>query len=242
MDYWTSFGASVIGPGHIAAGKPNQDSWGSFSYGFCTGIAVSDGLGSKDYSQFGSAAACAAIERAAFRMWIEGDDAPDETFLDNVRDYWLERIAPLEPRSAAATCLFGIVFNSTVWIGQLGDGCAAIVRKDGKVTILSDNKADSFSNITDSLTANVTANKWRITCVPESECSAIVLCTDGVSDDIEGQNNLEGFVKGFASFSAGLATAAAAREARAMLDNWPTPKHTDDKTIACLLRKEASDD
>ena len=53
---------------------------------------------------------------------------------------------------------------------------------------------------------------------------------------------MKGFIKGFAESSAEMATIVAAREAKDMLENWPTPKHTDDKTIACLLRKEAEDE
>ena len=242
MAYWSSFGASVIGPGHLTSRTPNQDSWSSFHHSFCDGIAVSDGLGSKDYSHFGSAAACMAVERAVFGMWANECEAPDEDFLDDIRDRWLEHIAPLEPRSAAATCLFGFVYDSMAWIGLLGDGCAAAVRADGRVTILTDDKTGSFSNMTESLSSTVSADKWKLACIPESECEAIVLCSDGVSDDIVGTDNLRGFMRGFAESSAEMATISAAKSATEMLENWPTPKHTDDKTIACLLKKEVEDE
>lgn len=241
MDYWASFGASVIGPGHITTGKPNQDSWSAFRRSFCEGIVVSDGLGSKDYSHFGSSAACFAVERAAFGMWVDESEGPDGDFLDNVRDYWLEYIEPLEPRSAAATCLFALIYNSKVWLGMLGDGCAAAVKNDGSVVYLSDDKTGSFSNMTESLSASVSPDKWRLICLEEDECQALVLCTDGVSDDIVGGENLRGFIKGFAESKLDMATIAASRETKDMLENWPTPKHTDDKTIACLLRKELKD-
>ncbi|MBR0404552.1 MAG: protein phosphatase 2C domain-containing protein [Eggerthellaceae bacterium] len=242
MAYWTSFGASVIGPGHLSTRTPNQDSWSAFHRSFCDGIVVSDGVGSKGFSHFGSAAACMAVERAAFSMWINESDALDEDFLDDVRDYWIEHIAPLEPRSAAATCLFGIIFNSMVWIGLLGDGCAAVIRKDGRVTILSDDKTGSFSNVAEPLSATVSADKWKLACIPESECEAVVLCTDGVSDDIVGDDNLRGFLKGFVESSSEMATISATKAATEMLENWPTPKHTDDKTIACLLKNEVEDE
>ena len=242
MRYWASFGASVIGPGHIASCKPNQDSWRAFHRSFCDGIAVSDGLGSKDYSHFGSAAACTAVEKAVFNMWVDDGESPDEDFLDNIRECWLEGISPLEPRSASATCIFGIVYKSMVWIGLLGDGCAAVIRSDGRVTLLSDEKIDSFSNITSSLSATVRPDSWKLACVPENECEAIVLCTDGISDDIEGLDTLRGFVKGFAEASAEMATIVAAKEAQEMIENWPTPKHTDDKTIACLLKRVVEDE
>ena len=239
MGYWASFGASVIGPGHIATRTPNQDSWTSFHRSFCDGIVVSDGLGSKEFSHFGSTAACMAVERAVFSMWIGECTVFDQDFLDSIKDCWLEHIAPFEPHQAAATCLFGIVFESMVWIGQLGDGCAAAVKSDGEITMLTDDKADSFSNMTDSLAASLTADKWKLVGIPEDECEAIVLCTDGVSDDIDGLDALADFLRSFSRTASEMATIVAAREAKAMLENWPTPKHTDDKTIACLIRREA---
>ena len=228
----------MIGPGHISSRKPNQDAWSSFHHSFCDGIVVSDGLGSKDFSHLGSVAACMAVERAVFSIWTDECDSVDEDFLDNIRDYWLDHVGGLEPRSAAATCLFAMVYGSMTWIGQLGDGCAAAIRKDGRVAVLSDDKSGSFSNMTESLSANVSADRWRLACIPEEQVSALVLCTDGISDDIVGLDKLQGFMKGFAESSAGVASVVAAREARDMLEHWPTPKHTDDKTIACLLKKE----
>ena len=242
MVYWSSFGASVIGPGHIVSKKPNQDAWGSFHHPYCDGIVVSDGLGSKEFSHHGSSAACLAVEHAVFSMWLDECDSLDEDFLENVKNYWIDYLEGLEPRTAAATCLFAIVYESKAWIGQLGDGCAAVVRTDGRVSVLTDDKSGSFSNMTDSLATNASADKWRLFCVPEEEVAALVLCTDGVSDDIVGLDNLKGFIKGFAESSAEMATIVAAREAKDMLENWPTPKHADDKTIACLLRKEAEDE
>ena len=53
---------------------------------------------------------------------------------------------------------------------------------------------------------------------------------------------LREFVKSFAAYSSERATVVAAREAREMIENWPTPKHTDDKTIVCLITKESEDE
>ena len=54
MIAWRSFGASVIGPGHAASRLPNQDAWLAFHHIRADGIVVSDGLGSKPLSDFGS--------------------------------------------------------------------------------------------------------------------------------------------------------------------------------------------
>ena len=49
---------------------------------------------------------------------------------------------------------------------------------------------------------------------------------------------MAGFVKAYR----GLAQVTASRLAREMLENWPVPKHSDDKTIACLFRAEVPDE
>jgi hypothetical protein len=65
MTLWKSFGASVRGLSHIAEGLPNQDAWAKFHHVWGDGIVVSDGVGSKPFSSFGSHAACLAVEFAA---------------------------------------------------------------------------------------------------------------------------------------------------------------------------------
>ncbi|KQY62397.1 hypothetical protein ASD30_23775 [Nocardioides sp. Root140] len=237
---WKSFGASVIGPGHIVTGKPNQDSWASFHHIWGDGIVVSDGLGSKALSDFGSKAACRAVETAA-RLFASATAAGTRpNLLEDIRNGWLESIAPLDPKDAYATCIFAFhVGDGIVRLGLLGDGCAAVVTEDGTVKSLSDDKTVGFSNLTNALTPATSEAQWSLLEVPESECEAVVLCTDGVSDDL---HDVDGFMTGFVAAHRGLARATAAREALTMLEDWPVPKHSDDKTIAVLLREVVSDE
>ena len=123
-------------------------------------------------------------------------------------------------------------------MGMLGDGLAAVLKVDGSVVSLSEDKSQSFSNITAALTPNACSEDWRHLSLQEEECDAVLLCTDGVADDLENGGE---FVKGFIEAHRALATVSANRHTRAMLENWPTPKHSDDKTIVCLFRSEAFD-
>lgn len=239
MRIWKSFGASVVGPGHVASSKPNQDAWLAFHHIWGDGIAVSDGLGSKPFADFGSHAACLAVARAVQacqnNVEINGD------LLSNlIKNYWLSLIAPLDSRDCAATCLFAFrLTDGMVRLGMLGDGLVTAVKTDGSVISLSDDKTGSFSNITAALSPNITEKDWRWLSIPEDNCEAIVLCTDGVADDL---NDADGFVKEFVSGHCMLASMSAARQACEMLRNWPTPKHSDDKTIVCLIREEVADE
>jgi len=239
MILWKSFGASVCGPGHIATGKPNQDSWASFHHVWGDGIAISDGLGSKPFSNLGSDAACFAVEHAFYACRDQTEI--DYGFLFNlIKTNWLSRIAPLDPRDCAATCLFAFrLGDGAIRLGMLGDGLAAAVKADGSIVSLSEDKSQGFSNITVALSPNASAKDWRHLSLPEDECAAVLLCTDGVADDLD---NVDGFVKGFIEAHRALAAVSANRHIREMLERWPTPKHSDDKTIACLCREEVSDE
>jgi len=239
MIVWRSFGASVIGPGHVAAGLPNQDAWVSFHHAWGDGIVVSDGLGSRPFSDFGSRAACLAAARAAHSCGGK-PDLNRSMLSDRITRKWISLITPLTPRDCAATCLFAFRLNDgVVHMGMLGDGLVAVVRGNGTVASLSDDKSEGFSNMTDALSPDVTAKHWRWLSMPEADCQSIVLCTDGVSDDL---SDVTGFVKEFCEAHRCLSSVSAARRAREALQKWPTPKHSDDMTIACLFREKVADE
>lgn len=237
---WQSFGASVIGPGHVARGQVNQDAWRPFHFFRGDGIVVADGLGSKQHSDFGSAAACRAVIQAV--RSINGEDKdPRPQLLDLIRDNWLSRVSPLGAHACSSTCLFGYRRDDDVelHVGMLGDGLAAVLRTDGPIAVLSDDKSKGFSNITSALSPDSKTSDWQCLSLPQDECDLVLLCTDGIADDLQ---DVEGFVREFAAAYRHLGSLAAARRLRKMLANWPTPKHTDDKTIACLFKSETPDE
>jgi serine/threonine protein phosphatase PrpC len=235
MILWKSFGASVRGPGHITTGTPNQDAWTSFHHAWGDGIVISDGLGSKPFSNFGSDAACRAVEYAAL-AFVDKTEINLDFLFNRISANWLSLIGPLEPRDCSATCIFAFrLGDGAIHLGMLGDGLAAAVKSDGSIVLLSEDKSQGFSNITAALSPNVSAKDWRHLSLPEEGCAAILLCTDGVADDLD---YVDGFVKGFIEAHRAFATVSANRHVREMLENWSTPKHSDDKTIACLCREE----
>ena len=153
---------------------------------------------------------------------------------------WLSLTIPLDSKEAAATCLFAVrLDDGVVRVGVLGDGCAVVVKNDGDLLVLAEDKKKSFSNITIALSTETQDKHWMLSEIPELECKAVVLCTDGVSDDIE---DLEGFIHGLVASNQGLSRVTASRRLFKMIDGWPVPKHSDDKTIACLFQNELLDD
>lgn len=200
------------------------------------GIVVSDGLGSKPFSDFGSHAACLAATRAV-RACLGKIDDDHSVLSEEIHNHWVSLIAPLAPSDCAATCLLAFrTGDGAVLLGMLGDGLAAVLKLDGTVVTLSDEKTESFSNITSALSTEVSKD-WRWLSVHEEECESIILCTDGVADDLIDTN---GFIKAFVDAHRTLSPPAAMRSVRDAFTNWPTPKHCDDKTIACLLWEEVA--
>ncbi|RYH26028.1 MAG: protein phosphatase 2C domain-containing protein [Alcaligenaceae bacterium] len=233
MSFWRSFGATVRGPGHVLSGEANQDAWASFHRSWGDGIAVSDGLGSKPLSNFGSEAACVAVAHAA-RTCRSGASVGAEALASRIRSHWLSLIEPLSPDDCAATCLFALrLGDGAIHLGMLGDGLVAALKRDGSIARLEEDKSQGFSNTTAALTPHVSAKHWQYLVVPEYECAAIVLCSDGVADDLDDVN---GFIENFMAAHHELAAVSASRRIREMLEKWPTPKHSDDKSIACLCR------
>jgi len=234
---WNSWGASEIGPLHVKSGIPNQDSWMARRYQWGNVIVVSDGLGSKPHSDHGSKAACLAVFEAAKSF----QNTPEASIVDILRlihANWLVRIAPYSSSDCSATCLFAVQIKENITLGRLGDGMiVALGKNDGKHLILSDDKQDSFSNCTNSLRQEFQPNQWEVTTIENTAYKAVVLCTDGVSDDLLPEMQAE-FMQEFVGEYSSMEHQKRGRSIQKMLKNWPVPKHSDDKTIACLFKKD----
>ena len=232
---WDSWGASVIGPLHIKNGMPNQDSWMIRQYKWGRVVVVSDGLGSKPYSDYGSKAACLAVHEAA-KSYQNNQQAKIADILRLIHANWLVKVAPFFPSDCSATCLFAIQIDEVITLGRLGDGMIAVYGESEKdCFILSDDKMDSFSNYTYSLHHEFKPDLWETTTIEASRCKAVVLCTDGVSDDLLAETQMAFAQELYYSYR-DLAPAERKKDLRRWLSNWPVLGHSDDKTIACLFK------
>ncbi|MDD7984710.1 PP2C family serine/threonine-protein phosphatase [Lentisphaera marina] len=236
---WSSWGASVIGPLHVKSGVANQDSWMARRYKWGNVVVVSDGLGSKKHSDHGSKAACLAVFEAA-KSYQNTPDANITDILRMIHANWLVKIAPYSSSDCSATCLFCIQIENMITLGRLGDGMiAALGETDGSYLILSDNKQDSFSNFTNSLQQEFKPEQWEIETIESAACNAVVLCTDGISDDLLPEKQMS-FAQELYSSYADLKSAERMKDLKRWLKAWPVPGHSDDKTIACLCKKRVN--
>jgi len=233
---WESCGASVIGPLHVKIGLPNQDSWMTRQYKWGNVVVVSDGLGSKAHSDHGSKAACLAVFEAA-KSYQKNPSANIVDILRLIHANWLANIAPYPVSDCSATCLFAIQIESVITLGRLGDGMVAVLGGDGEANIiLSDNKEDSFSNFTNCLQQCFKPAHWETVVIECSKCNALVLCTDGISDDLLPERDVD-FMKELVDSYSFLAPPTRSFQLKKMMREWPVPCHSDDKTIAWLFKR-----
>ena len=221
---------SVIGPSHVRKGIPNQDACLVRSKGTLHLAVVSDGVGSCPLSHIGSRCLCEAVSRVVFRS--QSSVLNPALIFDAIRDDWLRQIKPLTYRAASATCLFALSNGKHVFVAMLGDGAIGLLHGDGVVEVLSENKSTAFSNITNSMTERTRIEEWQYRCYPVGELYGVMLATDGVADDL---SLPEDFVKEILHSVNKTGTLLGRHHMREMLINWPVPKHSDDKTIACMI-------
>lgn len=229
-----AYGFSERGPLHVRESLPNQDAWLKASGGFGTLIVVGDGLGSRPASHVGSTAACHATREAVVR-WSKIKGAPLPLLIRLIELYWRLRIHPHAPADAAATCLFALRQRCGRWIvGGIGDGLLAVGTGEEWKCYAGERSADDFSNETECLGATVFSKEWMVEeLAPCSEPRFAVLATDGISDDLEAGKS-EAFCRWFCQKFGPMEPLSRWHGMRRSLRDWPTPYHTDDKTIAVL--------
>ena len=234
---WQSWGTSVIGPMHIKKGISNQDSWMSRQYKWGNVVVVSDGLGSKPHADHGSRAACLAVFETA-KTYKHNRHAEIKDILRLIHANWLVKISPFSPYDCSSTCLFAIQIEKKMILGQLGDGLITVHGDlPEKSFILNNRNPEFFSNMTYCLTGEFKYEQWKSITIKTENCNSVILCTDGISDDLKESKELD-FTLEVAEHYKKHNARTRVTEIKKWLKEWPVPHHSDDKTIACLYRKE----
>ena len=231
------FGVSEIGPFHKKERQPNADAWLGWRRKGNHLIVVCDGLGSCPKSHLGSKAACQAI-RDAVKLWIDrGPNRPTD-LLRMITPIWLAYLPSDCFQDYKTTCLFVLSLNNgTLLIAGLGDGLAGLVLPGGEMTFVVGNRNNGFINQTASLGMEKSGQYWKMKVYENIGSFRAILATDGISDDIVPER-MDGFVDWLIYEFSGLLP----RQRRYMLSkelkNWPTPNHSDDKTLAIMWRDQ----
>lgn len=232
------YGISKIGPGHIRANLPNQDSFLVKNFGCYSLLVVSDGMGSKKYAELGSKATCISVYKALVHyIYTERKHhkKKNRNLFSMIREEWLKQISSFDPKDCSATCLFVLRSKKRCLAAMLGDGLIYLKGKqklDSK--ILMDEKKDDFSNSTTSMSDSNYLNEWRYVFVPAKKIDSVLITSDGISSDL-----LQGREQEFADeLLNDLKREKLLKDKKAyilkMIDNWPVLKHTDDKTVVVM--------
>lgn len=218
---------SVIGPGHLLNGQPNQDS--VLIKRVPTGwlAVVCDGMGSKPHSDMGSKQAC----RAVFDVIKTADfSIENKALIKLIYQKWLNSLGDIKASDAVTTCLIAWVSdNRELRTFQLGDGLIL-------TSLQSTERLDTndFGNITTGLGKSKQFSDWQVTRQQLNVGDVIAVMTDGISEDLH-----QGMELAFVNTIVENTKVKSIRQAKAWLKNefrnWGTPNHTDDKTLAVMV-------
>jgi len=218
---WRVFGASVIGSYHIQNNLPNQDSF--YISNKLLSMAVSDGLGSKKFSHFGSKYLVEYAVKTS-RLFYKNQKA----FEKKLYHLWITKLKKekIDYKDASSTLMLVFIKNKKIYIAKIGDGAIIILGKKNKII---DEKNKQFSNTTTPF--GYDRLKWNI--FDEKDIDFIFISTDGISDDIKDKI---GFAKYFKKYFLRLPKYRYNLEAIKLLKNWKVKGSSDDKTFVAIMK------
>ncbi len=218
---------SVIGPGHLLNGQPNQDSVLVKSVPTGWVAVVCDGMGSKPHADLGSKLACSAVFNTVKRLDFKVDS---KEFIKMVYQRWLNALGDVKAKDAVTTCLIcWLSYQGELRTFQLGDGLIINSKEELKHTDSSD-----FGNITTGLGKSKKFSDWQVTQQQMGKGDVIALMTDGISEDINQDMEME-FVNTISESIKGKSIRQAKTWLKTEFRNWATPNHTDDKSLALMV-------
>ena len=200
--------------------------------------AVADGMGSRPHSAMGARAAVQGAQAVlrqggAASQWRNTDAREVAT---QIYRRWLQTIPWVDKSIAATTLLLAACDhqgNARVW--QLGDGMIAC-RTKGLLQVITPER-DGFTNETRALGTHRAWSDWSVADLSLKDAGdSLVLMTDGISEDIRPEA-IEPFVRVLHSSLSSMSRRRGRAWLQRELENWATPNHSDDKSIAVIYRK-----
>ena len=220
-------GISIKGSYH----DTNQDNFRVEKIGDGFVAVLSDGLGSKRNSQYGSKAVCDSVIDTAIKYESKLMYCDSRKFLKEVHENWLKRVSEMGISSCYATLLAFVIFDGKGFVLRLGDGFVSFWA-DGKIKVLFDRKEDYFANETDCLTEELVFDKIEICEFEVSDLRGGVICTDGVGIGNMTEPELKNFTKDFVEGYCEMLGADIVSDIESWLSGWPG---ADDKTLAFFI-------
>lgn len=225
-----SGGISIMGSYHDV----NQDSFLSKSYKDGYIMVVSDGMGSKSLSHFGSKCICESVYDVISNYTLDLDVISFKDIIYACHEEWKKRLSEYDIKQCYATLLVAVIREKAIKAARLGDGFLAIYA-DRKVTCLYDKKENYFANETDCLKENLDREKIEIVEMEYSKFQGAVSCTDGVEIGTMQEEDITGFTQEFVDEYSNKGKNEVIEEIESWLKDWPG---MDDKTLAFVMEGE----
>ena len=219
---------SVIGPGHIVDALPNQDAVGHYVDKNHWAIIVCDGMGSRPLAHIGARTAIISIKNVLRYSLF---DATAKSIISEFYQHWLNSLKAMKvtPNDAVTTVLIAWGDHQGNYrTFQLGDGIICTPSKAITPTL-----NDDFSNVTTGLGLSKKFSDWEIhEGSLSNEDNGILLASDGISEDIVEHS---AFTQALITYSKNKSSRRVKKYLKHMLINWPTPNHTDDKSLIMVI-------
>lgn len=225
-----SGGISIMGSYHDV----NQDSYLCKPYKDGYVMVVSDGMGSKSLSHFGSKCICESVYDVVSNYTFDLDVISFKDIIYVCYDEWKKRLSDYEIKQCYATLLVAVIRKNKISAARLGDGFLAVY-SDGKVTCLYDKKENYFANETDCLKEELDREKVEIVEIEYSEFQGAVSCTDGVEIGTMQEEDISNFTREFVDEYSNQYRDEVIAEIETWLKDWPG---MDDKTLAFVMEGE----
>ncbi len=184
--------AKCIGRGHIATFTPCQDSVLVRSTNSVSCIALSDGAGSKQFSEKGSQKCVEAVAKYVTKHFdglIElAETKPEIASQMIVRNVLgvMQRFGKknkIDIEDMACTLIFAAFKGNNMLLGHIGDGVIAVINNDS-LDVFSFPENGEYANSTYFITDNDAISRFRIYTAKSAKKSGVMLMSDGTAESL----------------------------------------------------------
>lgn len=199
-------------------------------------LALSDGMGSKKFSQFGSRAICEVLKQEFENENVPLNQLEWIPFLKKCHTKWIENLKEYDITQCYATMLVLLVQDNFLKAARLGDGFLSVLVDDTD-HILMDQKDDYFANETDCLMAEFDEERLEILELNFDRFVGAVACSDGIEIGVMKEEEIRSFTGDFIYEYAKVPADESRKDIEGWVSTWPG---IDDKTIAYMFEEVES--
>lgn len=196
-------------------------------------LALSDGIGSKKFSQYGSKAICEILRNEFEKETVPLYQLDWVPFLRRCHEKWIEKVKVYEITQCYATMLVLLVQGNYLKAARLGDGFLSVLADD-TIHILLDQKDDYFANETDCLMELLDENRLETLEIEFDKFSGAVACSDGIEIGVMKREEISSFTREFLEEYSKMSAKDRKQDIEGWVSIWPG---VDDKTIVYIIEE-----